>query len=106
MEAKRLIPYSVHLREDIYNKLKIAAGERKASSMVRDAITMIIEGDDAYTSGYNKGLQDAIKVIESDSLASGVTVNDRNVAEGLVASVNRMIIKKEKTRGTKKPRGN
>jgi hypothetical protein len=45
-------------------------------------------------------------VIESDSLAAGVTVNDRNVAEGLVASVNRMIVKKEKTRGTKKTRGN
>ena len=59
--TKRLIPYSVHLREDIYNKLKAAAGERKASGIVRDAITMIIEGDDAFNAGYNKAIRDAIK---------------------------------------------
>jgi hypothetical protein len=106
MEAKRLIPYSVHLREDIYNKLKAAAGERKASSMVRDAITMIIEGDDAYTSGYNKGLQDAIKAIDSNVMASGITINNHNVAEVLVASITKMIVKKEKSRGAKKTRGN
>ena len=39
---KRLIPYSVHLPEPIYAKLKKAAGERKASALVRDAITMMI----------------------------------------------------------------
>ena len=106
MEAKRLIPYSVHLREDIYNKLKLAAGERKASSMVRDAITMIIEGDDAYTSGYNKGLQDAIKMIDANVLASGITINNHNIGETLIAGINGLTVKKEKTRGTKKTRGN
>ena len=38
MEPKRLIPYSVHLPEDVYKKLKEAAGSRKASALVRDAI--------------------------------------------------------------------
>ena len=106
METKRLIPYSVHLREDIYTKLKAAAGERKASSLVRDAITMIIEGDDAFTSGYNKGLLDAIKAIDSNELASGITINNLNVGETLIASINSLTIKKEKARGTKKTRGN
>ena len=32
METKRLIPYSVHLLEDIYKKLKAAAGERTSAS--------------------------------------------------------------------------
>ena len=49
MEAKRLIPYSVHLPEDVYNKLKEAAGNRKASALVRDAITLIVEGDDEFS---------------------------------------------------------
>jgi 3-methyl-2-oxobutanoate hydroxymethyltransferase len=45
MEAsKRLIPYSVHLSESVYNALKEHAKGRKASSIVRDAITMILEG--------------------------------------------------------------
>jgi hypothetical protein len=106
MEAKRLIPYSVHLREDIYTKLKAAAGERKASALVRDAITMIIEGDDAYTSGYNKALLDAIKVINANSAVTGLVINGTNVLKTLVESIKGLTVVKEKTRGTKKTRGN
>jgi hypothetical protein len=54
MEPKRLIPYSVHLPEEVHAKLKEAAGNRKASALVRDAITLIIEGDDEFNGGYNK----------------------------------------------------
>lgn len=106
METKRLIPYSVHLREDIYHQLKDAAKGRKASGIVRDAITMIIEGDDAHTSGYNKGLQDAIKVVNADSVASGLVINGHNVAKSLAESLRGMIIQKEKSNGKKKTRGN
>ena len=106
METKRLIPYSVHLREDIYTKLKAAAGERKASALVRDAITMIIEGDDAHTSGYNKGLQDAIKIINSNSAIAGLVINGTNVPKTLIDSVKSLTVVKEKTRGAKKTRGN
>jgi phage-related protein len=104
MEKKRLIPYSVHLREDIYLKLKAAAGARKASSMVRDAITMLIEGDDAYTSGYNKGLRDAMDIVSSDSTAAGVSVNGHNVALTLTKNITSLLITqtKGKANGTKK----
>jgi hypothetical protein len=105
MEAKRLIPYSVHLREDIYNKLKTAAGERKASALVRDAITMIIEGDDAFTSGYNKALQDCIKTIDGYPVVKGLVVNGHNIQKDLVALVKAKVVVKEKSRGTKKTRG-
>ena len=59
---KRMIPYAVHLPEDIYNKMKDAAKERKASAIVRDAITMIVEGDSVYTTGYKKGVKESIVV--------------------------------------------
>ena len=75
METKRLIPYSVHLREDIYNKLKEAAGGRKASGMVRDAITMFLDGKDAFGSGYDKGIRDAMVLIQSDDMAQRVAVD-------------------------------
>jgi len=106
MEAKRLVPYSVHLREDIYTKLKAAAGERKASALVRDAITMIIEGDDAYTSGYNKGLADAVKVVSASSAVTGLVINGINVPKTLVEGIKALVVVKEKPRGTKKTRGN
>lgn len=78
---KRLIPYSVHLPEEIYKKLKAAAGERKASALVRDAITLIIEGDDTFNGGYNKAVRDLDSLISDDDILNSVGFNGRTMAE-------------------------
>lgn len=62
---KNLVPYSVYLPLEYHDKIKELAKERKASSTVRDAICMILDGDDSYQAGYNKAIKDAIKVIKS-----------------------------------------
>lgn len=103
METKRLIPYSVHLPEEIYRKLKAAAGERKASGLVRDAITLIVEGGTTYNGGYNKGVRDAIRVVEAESLVNGLVINSKRVGPALVTQMEKLIIK-ETTRA-KKTRG-
>jgi len=59
----KLIPYSVYLPPEYYDQIKELAKERKASSMVRDAICMIMDGGDQFKAGYNKGLEDAAKVV-------------------------------------------
>lgn len=105
METKRLIPYSVHLPEDIYKILKQAAGQRKASSLVRDAIIMIASGTTPYNSGYNKGLRDSIKIIQADTTAKGLVINGNKVAAILSDKIDKLIIK-EKANGSKKGRGN
>jgi hypothetical protein len=92
MEDNRVIPYSVHLRKDIYDKLKLAAGERKASALVRDAITMLVEGDDAFNSGYNKGIRDAILEIYEDEIASRIHFDDEVISNRLVARLELMIV--------------
>ena len=92
MEAKRLIPYSVHLREDIYLKLKEAAGQRKATALVRDAITLIVEGDDVFNGGYNKGLRDAISVIQENESASSISVGGESIADILSRQIEAMIL--------------
>lgn len=92
MEAKRLIPYSVHLREDIYLKLKEAAGQRKATALVRDAITLIVEGDDVFNGGYNKGLRDAIAVVKENESASSISIGGESIAELLSRQVEAMIL--------------
>lgn len=93
MEAKRLIPYSVHLREDIYTALKQAAKERKATSMVRDAITMIIEGTNSYDSGYNKGIRDAIQMVQTDEDISKISFGGKPISENLLSQLEMMVIK-------------
>jgi hypothetical protein len=62
---KKLVPYSVYLPIEHYEKIKVLASQRKASAMVRDAICMILDGDDAYKAGYNKALRDCIKRVNS-----------------------------------------
>ena len=92
METKRLVPYSVHLREDIYLKLKAAAGQRKATALVRDAITLIVEGDDVFNGGYNKGLRDAISVIKENESASSISIGGESIAELLSRQIEAMIL--------------
>lgn len=104
MENNRLIPYSVHLRKDIYDKLKLAAGERKASALVRDAITMIVDGDDEFNAGYNKGIRDAIEQLYEDESASRISFDDETIADRLTKQLEAMIVHqnvKGKKNGTK-----
>jgi hypothetical protein len=82
----------VHLREDIYLKLKEAAGQRKATALVRDAITLIVEGDDVFNGGYNKGLRDAIAVIQENERASSISVDGESIADILSKQIEAMIL--------------
>ena len=92
MESKRLIPYSVHLPEDIYKKLKAAAGERKASALVRDAITLIIEGDDTFNGGYNKAVRDVIATLHTDDWCKSLGIEGQSLAYYLEDLVAPMIV--------------
>lgn len=92
METKRLIPYSVHLREDIYLKLKAAAKERKATALVRDAITLIVEGDDAFNGGYNKAIRDVIAAVHEDAWCKSVGVSGKTFAEYIEEQISPMIV--------------
>jgi len=60
---KRMIPYSVYLPREYHEKISSFAEKRQASSIIRDAICMILDGGDQYKAGYNKGIRDAIKAV-------------------------------------------
>jgi len=104
MEAKRLIPYSVHLPEPLHKKLKEIAGNRKASGLVRDAITMIIEGDDAFNSGYNKAIRDVWHLLQEDYWCKALGIEGQSLSLYLAAQITPMIVPqnvKGKSRGNK-----
>jgi hypothetical protein len=92
MESKRLIPYSVHLPEEVYKKLKAAAGERKASALVRDAITLIVEGDDQFNGGYNKAVRDVIATIHNEQWCKTLGIDGQSLAEYLEGLLSPMIV--------------
>jgi predicted transcriptional regulator len=84
---KRLVPYSVYIPKELHTKLKRVAKARKASSMVRDAIRMIIDGNDAYQAGYRKGLEDASKVVFECPEAQMVAVKGKDIGAYLCEQI-------------------
>lgn len=101
MESKRLIPYSVHLREDIYLKVKEAAKDRKATALVRDAITMLIEDNDAFNAGYNKGIRDAINAVSHYDFCQLVSIKGFTFAEHIGELLLPMIVHQHPNRRKK-----
>lgn len=79
MATKNLVPYSVYLPPEHHRKLKAAAKKRKASELIREAIAIVVEGNDAYRSGYNQALKDAANVVYECKEAQMVAVNGKDV---------------------------
>lgn len=87
---KKLVPYSVYLPVEYYNKIKDFAKDRKASGMVRDAIIMAVDGDDAFTSGYKKGLRDAITAVDNCKEIEVIAIGGRYLADILAEQITAM----------------
>jgi hypothetical protein len=79
MVPKKLVPYSVYISVEQYKKLKVAAKNRQASSLIRNAIDMIIDGNDAFTSGYNQACKDASKIIYDCEEAQMIAVKGKDL---------------------------
>ena len=93
MDTKKLIPYSVYIPDDLYQKLKLLAKERKASMLIRDAISMALDGNDAYTSGYNKAIKDAAKVVYDNSEAQMIAIKGKDLGSILTEQIESLEIK-------------
>jgi len=87
MDSKKLVPYSLYIPREHYEKLKEAAKERKASVLIRDAIAMIFDGGDAYKSGYNQAIRDAGKVVYDCPEAQMVAVKGRDLGDILTERI-------------------
>ena len=87
---KKLIPYSVYLPVEHYNKLREAAQERKASSLIRDAIQMLLDGGDVFSAGYKKGIRDAAKVVYDCPEAQLVAVRGRDIGVYLSEQIEKL----------------
>lgn len=94
MEKKKLVPYSVYLPQEHHRKLKAAAKKRKASSLVRDAIAIVLDGsDDKFIAGYNQAIRDAAKVVYDCPEAQMVAVKGKDVGAILSEQINQLMRK-------------
>lgn len=90
---KRLVPYSIYLPIEHHAKLKEAAKQRKASALIRDAIAMILDGNDVYTAGYNKGVNEAAKVVFDCEEAQMVAVKGRDLGAILTERIKELEVR-------------
>jgi hypothetical protein len=88
------VPYSLYLPPDLHSKLTAIAQRRKASELVRNAITMIIEGNDAYTSGYNKAIKDAAQLVYDCEEAQMVAIKGKDLGSILTQRIESLEMKK------------
>jgi predicted transcriptional regulator len=95
METKKLVPYSVYIPQDIYLKLKALAKERRASVIIRDAITMALDGNEAYISGYNKGIKDAANVVYENKEAQMIAIKGKDLGSILTEQIDLLEVKKK-----------
>jgi predicted transcriptional regulator len=93
MDTKKLVPYSVYLPVDLYKQLKEAAKERKASVLIREAISMILTGKNLFDSGYNKGLKDAAKVVYDCEEAQMIAIKGKDLGAILAEKIDLLEIK-------------
>jgi len=87
MEEKKMIPYSLYLPSDLFQKVKDLARERKAAPLIRDAIGMVLNGQDLFNAGYNKAITDAAKVIYENKEAQMIAVNGRDLGAILTEQI-------------------
>lgn len=85
--SKRMIPYSVNLPEETYLALREHAQKRQASSLVRNAIDMILSKEDPFNAGYAQALRDVTKVIRSHKLANDLAFAGETIADAMIAAI-------------------
>jgi len=87
---KKLIPYNLYLYSEHVDQLKKMAGQRKASALVRDAVSMMLDGKDEYSAGYNRGLKDCIALVDSCKEIEHIAVRGKYLADILAEGINAM----------------
>jgi hypothetical protein len=80
----------VYLPVEYHQKIKELAKQRKASSTVRDAICMILDGNDSFKAGYNKALKDVIKVIDSTKEIEHIAVRGKYLNDMLADQIKQL----------------
>lgn len=93
MDTKKLVPYSVYISQEHYVQLKEAAKGRKASALIRDAITMILDGGDAFNSGYNKAVKDAAQLIYDCKEAQMIAIKGKDLGSILTEQIESLGVK-------------
>lgn len=86
-QSVRLIPYSVYLPAEYHAKIKQLAKNRKASETIREALKIVLDGNDAYKGGFNKAINDTINLIDSIKEIDVIAINGKYLNDFLADQI-------------------
>ena len=86
--TKAMRPYSLYLPEDLIQKVKEHAKERKSAAFVREAVEMALSSNEPYKAGYKAGLRDAAKFVNTCKEIEVIAINGRYLADILIEQIN------------------
>ena len=62
--SKHMVPYSLYLPVEQREKLRELAKKREGAELVRTAIDTMLKGGSEFDAGYNKALDDVIRIVD------------------------------------------
>lgn len=83
-------PYSIYLPDEYITRLKEHAKDRKAATFVRDALITALDNKDSFSSGYNRALAEAVKIVDSCKEIEVIAINGRYLADILIEKINNL----------------
>lgn len=87
MSDELLRPYSIYLPQTLINKLKHLSKSRRASTFIREALLTAMDTSDEFTSGYNKGLREACRVIQDSKEATMIAFHGKDLSSILIEQI-------------------
>lgn len=87
MTKKHMVPYSLYLPADQREQLRELAKTRGGAELVRNALDVMFKGGNEFEAGYNKAIDEAIKVIDSVKEIECIAVNGKYLNDLLASSL-------------------
>ena len=85
--TKKMVPYSLYLPVEQREKLHELAKSRGAAEMVRNAIEVMLKGGSEFDAGYNRAIDDIIKLVDSVKEIECIAVNGKYLNDLLANSM-------------------
>jgi len=96
VETKKLVPYSVHLPEHLYNQIRSAAEQRKASSIIRDALEAYFKNHNSVESGRHQGVIECMRVIDNDPMLNRLWLDEVRLSDRINTKLTKLLPKENR----------
>ena len=85
--SKQMVPYSLYLPTEQREKLRELAKSRQGAELVRNAIDVMLKGGSEFDAGYNKAMDDVVKIVDGIKEIECIAVNGKYLSDLIAMSI-------------------